>query len=226
MKKILLIDDEIALTQAIKSALRNHSQVIEAQTAKDGIALAASELPELIILDLGLPDLDGFAVCKKLRELPKTRDIPILMLTGSDSVEDRITGLDLGADDYLVKPCHPEELRARIDALLRRRDRVSKNDQPREFGNLKIDPKSRRVTVNETPISLTQFEFQLLEYFLDHPDEIIERQRLLGDLWPDCVVNARTVDTHVAHLRRKLTGFNSSIETVHRAGYRLNPESP
>jgi two-component system phosphate regulon response regulator PhoB len=225
MKKILIIEDDAALISALTHSLKGHSLVFGAQTAKDGLQLALTELPDLILLDLKLPDQDGFQVCRKLRETPKTRDIPILMLTGEDSLEQRITGLDLGADDYVIKPCHPEELRARMDAVLRRRQRVSKTDLPREYGNLRVDPKSRRVTLSGNPVALTQFEFQLLEYFLDHPDEIIDRQRLLSDLWPDCVVNARTVDTHVAHLRRKLEGFTAQIETVHRAGYRLNPAS-
>jgi len=163
---------------------------------------------------VNMPEMDGFEVCRRLREQPGTRQIPIVMLTTASSLDSRVKGLDLGADDYITKPFQVRELVARIHARLRRHETDRKAETSLELGNLKLDSKSFQVWVNQESVKLTRIEFELLRYFVD-------RQKLLGDLWPDAVVTNRTVDTHVANLRKKIRGFSYPLETIYGSGYIL-----
>ena len=224
MKRILIIEDDQEFCQAVAKILSRHYQPIQANSGSDGIRLAMSEKPDLILIDLHMPEMDGFEVCQQLRAKPATREIPIIILTGENEPDSRVKGLDAGADDYVAKPFHSEELLARIRARLRRRESDAKGLEEIRVGNLRVEPRSSQAWVNEELVHLTQVEFQVLRYFLEYPNEMISRDRLLGDLWPDSVVTSRTVDTHVAHLRKKLRKFSCRLKTVFRGGYILETQ--
>lgn len=199
--------------------LRTHYEPLTASSGKEGIQLAIQAQPCAILLDLNMPQMDGFEVCRKLREQPSTRMIPVLMLTTVNTQDSRVKGLNLGADDYIPKPFHLPELLARIQARIRRHDLVERSETPITLANLRIDPKSFGVWVNEAAVKLTQSEFELLNYLIERAGQVVDRQQLLGDLWPDVVVTQRTIDTHIGNLRKKLAGFKLQIETVYGAGY-------
>ena len=221
MKKILLVDDDVENLALISQMLQPHFQSIQASSGRDGIQLAVREQPDAILLDVNMPEMDGFEVCKRLREQPSTRNIPILMLTTVTGVDSRVKGLDLGADDYIGKPFQTRELLARLNARLRRQEMDKHADGAIQIGNLLLDPKSFLVKVADREVHLTRIEFEILRYFMERPNQVIDRNKLLGDLWPDAVVTNRTVDTHVANLRKKIRGFNCPIETIYGAGYIL-----
>ncbi len=221
MKKVLIIDDESENLTLLADMLRSHFEPIMASSGREGIQLAIQHQPDVILLDVNMPDMDGFEVCQRLREQPKTRHLAIIMLTTASSLDSRVKGLDIGADDYITKPFQVRELIARVNARVRRQAYTEKNDSEISVGNLRLNPKALDVFVNDVPVKLTQLEFDLLRYFIEHPNEVIDRNRLLGDLWPDAVVTDRTVDTHVANLRKKIKGFNCALTTVYGAGYIL-----
>jgi DNA-binding response OmpR family regulator len=222
MKKILVVDDDAMLLNSLKMTLHPDYLVLTACSGKEALTLAPQELPDLILLDLHLPTQNGFEVFRSLREQPKTSVIPVIMLTGDTDPENLVTGLNLGAIDYLRKPFHARELLARIQARLRAPEQNTTSAQTmRTLGNLTINYEAHSVSIDGQPIPLTEFELQLLTYLIDHAGKVIHRQKLLSVLWPDSVVSPRTVDTHVAHLRKKLKGFDHEIKTIHRAGYRV-----
>ncbi len=223
MKKLLIIDDDAALGLAVKTAFHSDFQVFVEDSGAAGVATASREVPDLILLDLHLPDLKGFEVCKRLREQPKTLGIPIIFLTGDASPEASVEGFHLGADDFVTKPFHAKVLRARIDARLKTGAPAPQKALPTRVGNLEIEYSSRNVKVNGVSIVLTTFEYEMLVFFLARTGELVLRKTLLSHLWPDSVVSERTVDTHIAHLRKKLSDFDHHIKTVHRAGYQLLP---
>jgi DNA-binding response OmpR family regulator len=221
MKKVLIVDDDQENLSLVADMLQAEFQPLQASSGRDGILVAVREQPDLILLDVNMPEMDGFEVCKRLREQPGTRQIPIVMLTTASSLDSRVKGLDLGADDYITKPFQVRELVARIHARLRRHEQDRKAETAVTLGNLKLDSKSFQVWVNEDSVKLTRIEFELLRYFLEHPNQVVDRQKLLGDLWPDAVVTNRTVDTHVANLRKKIKGFSYPLETIYGSGYIL-----
>jgi DNA-binding response OmpR family regulator len=221
MKRVLVIEDDTDFCEAVVRTLSPYYQPFKAYTGQDGLKIATAERPDLILIDLHLPEMTGFEVCEQLRSKPGTRDIPIIILTGESEPDSRVKGLDAGADDYVSKPFHSEELLARIRARLRRREADIKGQEDIQLGNLRYEARSSQVWVGDEQIYLTQVELQVLKYFLEYPDEMISRERLLGDLWPDSVVTSRTVDTHVAHLRKKLKNFSCNLKTVFRGGYIL-----
>ncbi len=227
MMKILVIDDDILLLNAVKQTLQSRYLVLTASQGKEAQAIATRDRPDLILLDLHLPDQHGFEIFRMLSDQIKTRDIPVIMLTGDGDPETLAAGLKLGASDYLRKPFHARELIARIEARIRDAapDTVQKSGV-RSLGNLTFNPESHLVTVAGDSVILTDFELQLLAYLVDHAGKVVNRQRLLSVLWPDSVVSPRTVDTHVAHLRKKLKGFDHEIRTIHRAGYILGVPVP
>lgn len=225
MKRVLIIDDDQDNLQLVADMLRTEFQPLTASSGREGIVQAVREQPDLILLDVNMPEMDGFEVCKRMREQPGTRQIPIIMLTTASSLDSRVKGLDLGADDYITKPFQVRELVARIHARLRRHELDRKAETSVELGNLKLDSKSFQVWVNGEGVKLTRIEFELLRYFLEHPNQVVDRQKLLGDLWPDAVVTNRTVDTHVANLRKKIKGFSYPLETIYGSGYILKTEA-
>ncbi len=218
---ILLIDDEPAIVQLARMYLERESFRVE--TAEDGeAALQAVKLlnPSLVVLDVMLPKLDGFEVCKRLRA--GDNQVAIIMLTARDEDIDKILGLELGADDYLIKPFNPRELVARVKSILRRTGRPPLTGAPIHVGNLVVDAVRREVQVGDHIIDLRTQEFELLIILAGQPGRVFTREQLLQQAWGfDFFGQTRTVDVHIAHLRKKLTGCSVIIETVTGVGYKL-----
>ena len=219
MAMILVVDDEKHIVELAKLYLENEGYTVEgAYDGQEALEKARSLRPALIVLDLMLPEVDGFEVCRRIR---KEGDIPILMLTARSDDVDKIVGLELGADDYLTKPFNPRELVARVKAILRRYE-ASKLTKRVEIGDLVVDLDRREATVKGKPMRLRTKEFDLLAAFAQNPGIVLSRERLLDIVWGyDYYGETRTVDVHVAHLREKLTGCSVSIETVWGVGYKL-----
>jgi DNA-binding response OmpR family regulator len=218
--RVLVVEDDDAIAQVLRRSLRMEGY--EVRVADDGVTAldeAHAFLPDLVILDLGLPRLDGIEVAKKLRE---TDDVPILVLTARDAVEARVEGLDSGADDYLVKPFERQELLARLRALLRRRP--PRGQATLTVGDLKLNPDTHEVTRSGRPIDLTQREFELLEYLMRNERIVISRQRLLDEVWGyDPFSMTNTIEVFVSNLRRKLEAGEEPrlLHTIRGAGYVL-----
>jgi DNA-binding response OmpR family regulator len=222
---ILLVDDEPSIIQLSSMYLERENFRVE--SAKDGEAAleAVKRLnPALVVLDVMLPKLDGFEVCRRLRS--ENHHVAIIMLTARDEDIDKILGLELGADDYLTKPFNPRELVARIKAILRRVDRASQSDgSPIHLGELTVDSTRREVHIGSRSLDLRTQEFELLLILSSQPGRVFTREQLLQQAWGfDFYGQTRTVDVHIAHLRKKLTGSLVNIETVTGIGYKLVTE--
>jgi len=223
---IAIVDDDAAIRNSLGRALRMEDYDVE--LFEDGLsALKAVQLkaPEAIILDLQLPDIDGLEVCRRIRRAGDAT--PILMLTARDAVNDRVEGLDVGADDYLVKPFDLAELLARLRALLRRRSLVDGDDAVLRFDDVTLNRSTREVKRGEHPIELTKIEFDLLELFLQHPRQVLTREQILDLVWGysfDSGTNSLAV--YIGYLRRKLeeAGAPRLIQTVRGVGYSLRPQ--
>lgn len=221
---ILIVDDEPSILQLSRIYLEREGFHVE--EAKDGEATlrAVEELhPDLIVLDVMLPKLDGFEVCRRLRAT--NNDVAILMLTARDDDIDKILGLELGADDYLTKPFNPRELVARVKAILRRGESKTRQEtKVVRLGNLEIDPNRREVRIGAKIIDLRTQEFELLYTLSEQPGRVFTREQLLQLAWGfDFYGQTRTVDVHIAHLRKKLEGSSLKIETITGVGYKVNP---
>jgi two-component system phosphate regulon response regulator PhoB len=223
MSRILVIEDERDLQKVLEfNLVQAGHEVVTTTHGRMGLTLARERQPEIVVLDLMLPDLPGTEVCKALRKDPATAGVLVLMLTAKGEEVDRIVGFEIGADDYVVKPFSVRELLLRIDALLRRgKDRV-KNDHPVEFGCLRIDREAHRVWVEGEEIELTALEFKLLSTLLERKNRVQSRGSLLSDVWGiEADITTRTVDTHVKRLREKLGAAGDYVETVRGVGYRF-----
>ena len=231
---VLLVEDEGGIRRFLRVTLSNHGyRVTEAATAEEGLDKAAAEKPDLILLDLGLPGLDGIEVCRQVRTFS---DCYILMLTARDDETDRIIGLGVGADDYIGKPFSPREVVARVSAVLRR-PRLSRATSPeesaekRQFGDVVIDPGLREVWVGDRRLSLTRTEFDILDVLSSNPRATLTRRQIIDRVWnTEWVGDDHVVNVHIANLRRKLG--DDPIEplyllTVRGVGYRMGrPEAP
>jgi two-component system phosphate regulon response regulator PhoB len=224
MVRILVIEDERDLQQVLEYNLRQAGyEVGQALRAADGLRQARERRPDLVILDLMLPDQPGTEVCKALKADPATRGVPILMLTARGEEVDRVVGFELGADDYVVKPFSVRELLLRIQAVLRRgAPAADAGEAPIEFGKLRVDRAAHRVWVDGREVELTALEFKLLVTLYERRNRVQSRARLLDDVWGiRADVTTRTVDTHVKRLREKLGAAADYIETVRGVGYRF-----
>ena len=222
---ILVVDDEKNIVQLARLYLNKEGFRVEA--AYDGAqALEKAKIlrPDLIILDIMMPEMDGLSVCKELR---KTSNVPIIILTARGDDVDRIVGLELGADDYVTKPFNPRELVARVKAVLRRASHEPASQPVLEADGLRLDTASREVTVEGQPVALRAKEFDLLTAFLRHPGIVLDRERLLQLVWgTDYYGDTRTIDVHVAWLREKLARAKRvKIQTVWGVGYKLVVET-
>ena len=228
MARVLVIEDEADIQAVLEYNLRQAGhEVLQATRGQEGLKLAQRSNPDVVILDLMLPDLPGTEVCKALRQEPRLRDLAILMLTARNEEIDRVVGFEVGADDYVAKPFSVRELLLRLQVLLRRRREPAGDDAPFEFGLLKVDQASRRVWVEGHEIELTALEFKLLSTLYERRDRVQSRAVLLQDFWEmNAGVTTRTVDTHVKRLREKLGAARDYIETVRGAGYRFAAEPP
>jgi DNA-binding response OmpR family regulator len=220
---VLLVEDDPRLQRVLRRLLEDDRHVVEvAPDGRTALELVdATAGIELVILDIGLPDISGLDVARRLRK--DGRELTIIMLTARDTVSDRVTGLDAGADDYLVKPFAYEELSARLRALARRAESGARRPDPiLAAGPIALDERSRRVTVEGKLIDLSPREFSLLECFLRHPGQSLTRDQLLDQAWPFSVaVTPNAVDAYVHYLRTKLGDAGRWIETVRGIGYRL-----
>jgi two-component system phosphate regulon response regulator PhoB len=221
-RKILIVEDDRDIVEMITYNLKMDGyEVLSAFAGKDGIALARRERPDLIILDIMLPVMDGFEVCRVLKSTEATACVPIIILSAKSQETDKIVGLELGADDYVTKPFSPRELVARIKAVLRR----NQERQPRgeiTRGQIIIDSTKHKVLVRKQEIELTATEFKLLECLAQRPGVVLSRSQLLEAVGGDeSMVYDRTVDAHIKSLRRKLGKAKDYIETVRGVGYRF-----
>jgi len=224
MSRILIVEDELAMRTALADVLEDEGyRVITAADGAAGLDRAIKEKPDLVLLDIMMPKLDGFAVCAELRRLGHTE--PILMLTAKGQVEDRVTGLDVGADDYLVKPFSTDELLARVRAVLRRTQRQAKTVRELQLGATRIDLLLQRAWRGAEELHLTAKEFAMLRLLAEAEGEPITRERFLDLVWGyGAFPTTRTVDNHIASLRAKLEPDPAQprwIKTVHGVGYRL-----
>ena len=224
---ILLVEDEPDILDMVRYNLeRAGFKILAAEDGEEGLLLAKSDRPDLIILDLMLPGMDGLDVCKALRRDEQTQHIPVLMLTARRNEVDRVLGLELGADDYVVKPFSPKELVLRVRAILRRSNDTLFEEEVR-FGSLNISRSAHRAWLDGQPIALTTTEFKLLATLIDRRGRVQSRENLLNTVWGyDYEGFNRTVDTHIRRLREKLGSCDRMIETVRGVGYRFNPEAP
>jgi len=224
MGRILIIEDELPMRTALQDVLAGEGyRVLTASDGEAGLRRALSEKPDLILLDIMMPKLDGFSLCAELRRL--SNSVPILMLTAKGQVEDRVTGLDAGADDYLVKPFSTEELLARVRALLRRMQRKTNSPTTLTFGDARVDLIKQTAFKGKKPFHLTAKEFAMLRLMAESAGEPVSRERFLDIVWDyTAFPTTRTVDNHLASLRRKLERNPNEprwLKTVHGVGYKL-----
>jgi Response regulators consisting of a CheY-like receiver domain and a winged-helix DNA-binding domain len=224
VERILIIEDELPMRTALHDVLVGEDyRVLTAPDGEAGLRRALAEKPDLILLDIMMPKLDGFALCAELRRL--SNSVPILMLTAKGQVEDRVTGLDAGADDYLVKPFSTDELLARVRALLRRMQRKTNAPTTLSFGDARVDLIKQTASKGKKPFHLTAKEFAMLRLMAESPGEPISRERFLDIVWDyTAFPTTRTVDNHIASLRRKLEPNPDQprwFKTVHGVGYKL-----
>jgi two-component system OmpR family response regulator len=220
--KVLVVDDEPNIADVISIALRYNDYEVE--TAGDGrsaLESAASMRPDLIVLDVMLPDLDGFEVAKRLRE--RADDTPIVFLTARDTTDDKVRGLTIGGDDYVTKPFSVEELLARIATVLRRFGRAGGGESTLRFGDLELDDETREVFRAGAAIELTDTEYRLLRYLMSHPRRVLTRAQILDHVWEyDFAGDARVLETYVSYLRKKLEAHGPRlVHTVRGVGYAL-----
>ena len=215
---VLVVEDERAISDLLRMYLsREGFGVHVASDGSSGLSFARTLHPVAIILDVGLPGIDGTAVCRQLRADGDWT--PILFCTARDDEVDRVLGLELGADDYITKPFSPREVVARVKSVVRRASRANASEGPLTMGAILLDPITRRVTANEVAISLTATEFDLLAHLMSHPGRVFSREQLLSEVWGyAAVVGTRTVDVHVAQVRSKLAE-SDVIRTVRGVGY-------
>lgn len=225
--KILVIDDEKNIVESIVYNLQKEGfRTLTAADGKRAVELAQREVPDLITLDVMLPEFNGWEVCRQLRQDSRTKNIPVIMLTVKNDETDKVVGLELGADDYMTKPFSPKELVARVKAILRRTQQVG----PQEVisvGELKVDIGKHTVSIGSKSIELTSKEFELLKTLLDARGRVLSREFLLDRVWgleQSMEIETRTVDVHVGQLRRKLKGLSKRLITVKNVGYRFDAE--
>ena len=228
MARILVVEDSADIADLIGLYLQRAGHIVERLASGSGVvARARSTPPDLIVLDLMLPGMDGLLVCQALRSDPGTAAIPIIMLTARGEEADRIRGLELGADDYVTKPFSPKELVARVAALLRRLARPAQPPSVLRYGPIAIDVERHRVSLEDDEVRLTAKEFLLLRYLLEHRGRVLSRDLLLTDVWGyQYTGGTRTVDVHVRRLREKLPVLERALVTIKQFGYKLEDHPP
>ena len=223
MSQILVVEDDPDIAQLIGHYLEKAGHQVDVlSSGKAVMPSVRKNPPDLVVLDLMLPELDGLMICQAMRTDPQTAAIPIIMVTARGEEADRITGLELGADDYVTKPFSPKELAARVTALLRRAARPATAGGILRYGPIAIDADRHAVTVSGEEVRLTAKEFLLLQYLLQHRGRVLSRDLLLTDVWGyQYTGGTRTVDVHIRRLREKMPVLTDAIETVKQFGYKL-----
>ena len=225
-RQILIVEDEKPIRDMIAFGLRRAGyEVSEAEDCRAARIRVADRMPDLVLVDWMLPDMSGLELTRSLKKDDATRDVPVIMLTARAEEEDKIRGLEGGADDYITKPFSPRELLARVRAVLRRA--AGGGDEVLAAGRLCLNVASHRVSVDDDPVTLGPTEFRLLRFFMEHPDRVYSRSQLLDRVWGGNVyVEERTVDVHILRLRKALEPFgrDSFVQTVRGAGYRFSEQ--
>jgi len=218
-----VVDDEPDLLELVRFNLAQAGFEVEtAATGREALERLEASPPDLVVLDLMLPDLSGNDICRQIRGDPALAELPIVMLTAKSEEVDRVVGFELGADDYVAKPFSPRELTLRVRAVLRRRASTPGPGRSIERGMLRVDPERHRCFVQEQEIELTAKEFRLLATLMSRPGRVMTRERLLDEVWgSEITVTSRTIDTHLKRLREKLGPAGDLIETVRGVGYRF-----
>ena len=224
-RKVLIVEDEAAIREMLAFNLaRAGYEVLAAATGIEARTAMVDRYPDVVLMDWMLPDISGLELTRQLKRDPDTREIPVIMLTARAQEDDRVAGLEGGADDYITKPFSPRELLARIKAVLRRG--AAFQDEVVTAGKLKLNTASHRVSVADAEISLGPTEYRILHFVMHHPDRVYSRAQLLDRIWGGNVyVEERTVDVHIRRLRKALTpsGYDRLVQTVRGAGYRFSP---
>lgn len=230
MNKILVVDDDLAINELIKVNLELCGyKVIQAFDGTTGFALCKQELPSCVVLDVMMPEVDGFTVAQRIRKNDSTKDIPILMLTALSQINDKVNGFNIGVDDYLVKPFEMEELQVRVRALLKRTRQIPESASTRELltlGEVTLMPETYCVKINEKTAKLTPIEFDIFNLLFQNHGTMVSSAQLLKDIWgysPDDDIE--TIRVHIRHLRTKLDKIADGkkyIETIYGGGYKLN----
>lgn len=231
MSRMLVVDDSEDCFKLIAATLGPSVETIWAKNVTEALNLVEKKPYDLILLDVMLPDGDGYHLCSMVRANDKTRGLPIVFLTSKDSVNDKVLGFSLGADDFLVKPFEPMEFRARISAKLRKRQREQTEAEILDFGDVLINMRAQKAYVVDSgkkqDIGLTPMEFKLLSCLAQNQDKLFSRNQLLDTLWGTEVnVYDRSVDTHISKIRKKLGAKSFVIQSVHRSGYRFSQPNP
>ena len=224
-KRVLVVEDEAPIREMLCFMLEQRGfEPVEAADFSEAVALVKEPYPELILLDWMIPGGNGIQFIKLMKQEELTRNIPIVMLTARGEEEDKVRGLEVGADDYITKPFSPKELTARIKAVMRR-SAPTATEEVIDVQGLRLDPVSHRVTANDLPLDMGPTEFRLLHFFMTHPERVYSREQLLNNVWGTNVyVEDRTVDVHIRRLRKAMavTGHEVLIQTVRGAGYRFS----
>lgn len=231
MAKILVIDDDIAINELIKVNLElAYYNVINAYDGNKGYALAKQELPDLVVLDVMMPEVDGYTVAKRIRENPATKDIPIIMLTALNMIQNKAQGFDIGVDDYLVKPFEMEELLMRVKALLKRTNNIPKSVAVKEVltqGDITLIPETYSIEINGKTAKVTPIEFDIVNLLMQNYGNMVSSAKILSDVWGYQADDAvETIRVHMRHIRTKLDKISDGkkyIETIYGGGYRLMP---
>ena len=222
---VMVVEDEPAIQELIAFNLKQAGYfVMEAPSAEHASRMIKETLPDLILLDWMLPGISGIEFARKIKGDSYTKAIPVIMLTARGEEQDKVKGLETGADDYVTKPFSPRELNARIKAVLRRRA-PQMTDELVEVAGLSLDPLTHRVTGHSSPVNLGPTEFRLLHFFMTHPERVHSRSQLLDNVWGNqAYIEERTVDVHIRRLRRALepTRHDALVQTIRGAGYRLS----
>jgi phosphate regulon transcriptional regulator PhoB len=229
-QRIVIIEDEKDIVELVGYNFRKEGfEVASFSLGRQGLEHLRRDPPDLLLLDIMLPDGNGVEICRRIRADQRLKNLPIIFLTARGEEVDRVLGLEMGADDYVVKPFSPRELIARVKAVLRRRDRPAEKAEVVESGQLRLDSRTQEVVVRGKPVQLSSLEFRLLHFLASHPRRIFSRERLLDAVWgTGCSVTPRTVDVHIRRLREEIEAKPDEpryIQTVRGAGYRFSPES-
>ena len=230
-QRVLIIEDEPDIVELVCYTFRKEGyEVVSFARGKDGLEYLRRNGADLVLLDIMLPDQDGLEICRSIRADDRWQTVPLIFLTAKGEEIDRVVGLEIGADDYVVKPFSPRELVARAKAVLRRQAHPSESQQAITVGELRLDPDTHEVTVRGGLINLSALEFRLLQFLASHPRQVFSRERLLDQVWgADVAVTPRAIDVHIRRLREKIevqADTPEYIQTVRGAGYRFSGQPP
>jgi two-component system phosphate regulon response regulator PhoB len=227
-QKILIVDAETEVTNQLAGTLRHAGyEVVVATDGSSGLTKALTESPSLVVLDLALPVVSGLEVCRQIKRVPATRRLPVIMLTARATEQDRVRGLEAGADDYVIKPFSPREFVLRITRSIGRSAPIATSKPKLRVGDFTLDELRHEIRVRNQLVNLTALEFRLITLLMENSGFVLERDRLLDRVWGyGSNVTTRTVDTHIMRLRSKLGDAGAAIETVRGVGYRLREDEP